>query len=106
MSPPNDLARAGGLDHPRVPAPCRGPAVAVVAAAPPSAQRLVRLIYADPKVPHAVAAEQLGLSVQRVRQIYPSSLYYFMVREAALGHDASTAAAALLAAQSDGSLSR
>jgi DNA-directed RNA polymerase specialized sigma24 family protein len=46
-----------------------GRALAVVAAAPPSAQRLFRLLYADPKVPHAVAAEQLGLSVQRVRQI-------------------------------------
>jgi DNA-directed RNA polymerase specialized sigma24 family protein len=36
---------------------------------PESAQRLFRLLYADPKLPHAVAARELGLSLQRVRQI-------------------------------------
>jgi RNA polymerase sigma factor (sigma-70 family) len=44
-------------------------ALATVAAAPISAQRLFRLLYAEPGMPHARAAEVLGLSVQRVRQI-------------------------------------
>ena len=44
-------------------------ALRAVASAPASAQRLFRLLYADPSVPHARAAVELGLSVQRVRQI-------------------------------------
>jgi RNA polymerase sigma-70 factor (ECF subfamily) len=44
-------------------------ALDVVAASPVSAQRLFRLLYVDPTLPHARAAESLGLSVQRVRQI-------------------------------------
>jgi RNA polymerase sigma factor (sigma-70 family) len=44
-------------------------ALAVVAASGDSAQRLFRLLYAEPSLSHARAAEQLGLSVQRVRQI-------------------------------------
>jgi RNA polymerase sigma-70 factor (ECF subfamily) len=36
---------------------------------PESAQRLFRLLYADPKLPHADAARALGLSLQRVRQL-------------------------------------
>jgi RNA polymerase sigma factor (sigma-70 family) len=36
---------------------------------PESAQRLFRLLYADPKLPHADAARELGLSLQRVRQL-------------------------------------
>lgn len=35
----------------------------------PASQRVFRAVYEDPGVPHAVVAEQLGLSVQRVRQI-------------------------------------
>jgi RNA polymerase sigma factor (sigma-70 family) len=46
-----------------------GRAVAAIAAAPASAQRLFRLLYAEPGLPHAQAAEALGLSVQRVRQL-------------------------------------
>jgi RNA polymerase sigma-70 factor (ECF subfamily) len=44
-------------------------ALAAVAASPVSAQRLFRLLYAEPTIPHAQAALALGLSVQRVRQI-------------------------------------
>jgi len=44
-------------------------ALAAVAAAPLSAQRLLQLLYAEPAMPHAQAAAALGLSVQRVRQI-------------------------------------
>jgi RNA polymerase sigma-70 factor (ECF subfamily) len=44
-------------------------ALEAVASAPVSSQRLFRLLYADPAIPHARAAEALGLSVQRVRQI-------------------------------------
>jgi RNA polymerase sigma factor (sigma-70 family) len=44
-------------------------ALDAVAASPVSSQRLFRLLYAEPSMPHARAAEQLGLSVQRVRQI-------------------------------------
>jgi RNA polymerase sigma factor (sigma-70 family) len=44
-------------------------ALEVVAASGTSAQRLFRLLYAEPSLSHARAAEQLGLSVQRVRQI-------------------------------------
>jgi RNA polymerase sigma-70 factor (ECF subfamily) len=44
-------------------------ALEVVAASGASAQRLFRLLYAEPSLSHARAAEQLGLSVQRVRQI-------------------------------------
>jgi RNA polymerase sigma-70 factor (ECF subfamily) len=44
-------------------------ALATIATAPVSAQRLFRLLYAEPAMPHARAAEILGLSVQRVRQI-------------------------------------
>ncbi len=36
---------------------------------PPSSQRVFRAVYEDPSAPHAVIAERLGLSVQRVRQI-------------------------------------
>jgi RNA polymerase sigma factor (sigma-70 family) len=46
-----------------------GRAVEAIAAAPASAQRLFRLLYAEPGLPHAQAAEALGLSVQRVRQL-------------------------------------
>jgi RNA polymerase sigma-70 factor (ECF subfamily) len=44
-------------------------ALAAVAAAPVSAQRLLQLLYLEPAMPHAQAARTLGLSVQRVRQI-------------------------------------
>jgi RNA polymerase sigma factor (sigma-70 family) len=44
-------------------------ALDAVAASPVSSQRLFRLLYAEPGMPHARAAEALGLSVQRVRQI-------------------------------------
>jgi RNA polymerase sigma factor (sigma-70 family) len=44
-------------------------ALDAVASAPVSSQRLFRLLYADPGMPHARAAEALGLSVQRVRQL-------------------------------------
>jgi RNA polymerase sigma factor (sigma-70 family) len=44
-------------------------ALEAVAASPPSAQRLFRLLYQDPTLPHAEAGVALGLSVQRVRQI-------------------------------------
>jgi RNA polymerase sigma-70 factor (ECF subfamily) len=44
-------------------------ALAAVAAAPASAQRLMKLLYLEPGMPHARAAQTLGLSVQRVRQI-------------------------------------
>jgi len=44
-------------------------ALAAVAASPLSAQRLLKLLYAEPAMPHARAAQVLGLSVQRVRQI-------------------------------------
>jgi RNA polymerase sigma-70 factor (ECF subfamily) len=44
-------------------------ATAVLAQLPPTAQRLFRLLYAEPPVPYAEAAAQLGLSLQRVRQI-------------------------------------
>ena len=44
-------------------------ALDAVAASPVSSQRLFRLLYAEPALPHARAAEALGLSVQRVRQI-------------------------------------
>ena len=35
----------------------------------PSSQRVFRAVYEQPGVPHAVIAERMGLSVQRVRQI-------------------------------------
>jgi RNA polymerase sigma-70 factor (ECF subfamily) len=44
-------------------------ALAVVTASSESAQRLFRLLYRDPSLSHADAADKLGLSVQRVRQI-------------------------------------
>jgi RNA polymerase sigma-70 factor (ECF subfamily) len=44
-------------------------ALDAVAASPPSAQRLFKLLYAEPGLSHARAAEALGLSLQRVRQI-------------------------------------
>jgi RNA polymerase sigma factor (sigma-70 family) len=44
-------------------------ALDAVAASPPSMQRLFRLLYREPGLAHARAAEELGLSVQRVRQI-------------------------------------
>jgi RNA polymerase sigma factor (sigma-70 family) len=44
-------------------------ALEAVATSPPTAQRLFRLLYADPSLPHARAAEELGLSVQRVRHV-------------------------------------
>jgi RNA polymerase sigma-70 factor (ECF subfamily) len=44
-------------------------ALAAVASAPVSAQRLFQLLYTEPALPHARAAQVLGLSVQRVRQL-------------------------------------
>jgi RNA polymerase sigma factor (sigma-70 family) len=44
-------------------------ALAAVATAPVSAQRLFALLYTEPALPHAQAAQVLGLSVQRVRQL-------------------------------------
>jgi RNA polymerase sigma-70 factor (ECF subfamily) len=44
-------------------------AVEVIAAASPSSQRVFRLVYGEPPLPHARVATQVGLSVQRVRQI-------------------------------------
>ena len=44
-------------------------ALEAVATCPAGAQRLFRLLYADPRMSHAQAAQTLGLSVQRVRQI-------------------------------------
>ena len=44
-------------------------ALAAVAGAPVSAQRLLQLLYTEPALPHAQAAQALGLSVQRVRQL-------------------------------------
>jgi RNA polymerase sigma factor (sigma-70 family) len=37
--------------------------------APASSQRVFRLLYEEPRLPHAQAAERLNLSTQRVRQI-------------------------------------
>jgi RNA polymerase sigma-70 factor (ECF subfamily) len=36
---------------------------------PPSSRAIFLLIYNNPEIPHATAAAQVGLSVQRVRQI-------------------------------------
>ncbi len=44
-------------------------ALAIVAAAAPTAQRVFRLVYGDPPVAHERAAAEVGLSLQRVRQI-------------------------------------
>jgi RNA polymerase sigma-70 factor (ECF subfamily) len=44
-------------------------ATAVLAQLPPTAQRLFRLLYAEPPVPYGEAAAKLGLSLQRARQI-------------------------------------
>jgi RNA polymerase sigma factor (sigma-70 family) len=44
-------------------------ALAIVAAAAPTAQHVFRLIYGDPPVAYERAAEEVGLSLQRVRQI-------------------------------------
>jgi RNA polymerase sigma factor (sigma-70 family) len=44
-------------------------AQATLATLPESAQRVFRLIYENPGIAHADAAAQVGLSVQRVRQI-------------------------------------
>jgi RNA polymerase sigma factor (sigma-70 family) len=44
-------------------------ALEAVAASSATAQRLFRLLFADPALPHAEAAERLGLSVQRVRHV-------------------------------------
>jgi RNA polymerase sigma-70 factor (ECF subfamily) len=44
-------------------------AAAVLAGLTPTAQRLLRLLYAEPPVPYPDAAAELGLSLQRVRQI-------------------------------------
>jgi RNA polymerase sigma-70 factor (ECF subfamily) len=44
-------------------------ASAVLAELPPSTQRLFRLLYAEPPMPYAQAAAELGLSLQRTRQI-------------------------------------
>ncbi len=44
-------------------------ALRALALCPPSAQRVFRLFYEDPSIPHAELAAQVGLSVQRVRQI-------------------------------------
>ena len=44
-------------------------ALVAVAASTVSAQRLLQLLYAEPAMPHARAAQVLGLSVQRVRQL-------------------------------------
>lgn len=44
-------------------------ASAVLAELPPSAQRLFRLLYAVPPMPYDKAAAELGLSLQRARQI-------------------------------------
>ena len=44
-------------------------ALAIVAAAAPTAQRVFRMVYGDPPVAHERAAAALGLSLQRVRQI-------------------------------------
>ena len=40
-----------------------------IAACSPAEQRVFRAIYEDPDAPHAKVADQLGLSVQRVRQV-------------------------------------
>jgi RNA polymerase sigma factor (sigma-70 family) len=44
-------------------------AVAALQGCPPSAQKLFRLIYAEPPMSYARAAQELGLSLQRVRQL-------------------------------------
>jgi RNA polymerase sigma factor (sigma-70 family) len=44
-------------------------ALAVVAAAAPTAQRVFRLVYGEPPVDYERAASEVGLSLQRVRQI-------------------------------------
>jgi RNA polymerase sigma-70 factor (ECF subfamily) len=44
-------------------------ALKVLASCPPSSQRVFKLFYEDPSIPHAQLAELVGLSVQRVRQI-------------------------------------
>src|SRR5262245_20836015 len=46
-----------------------GRATLALAACSPSAQRLFRLLYAERAVPYSQAAAELGLSLQRVRQI-------------------------------------
>ena len=44
-------------------------ALETLAACSPNAQRVFRMTYEDPTMPHAEVAEKVGLSVQRVRQI-------------------------------------
>lgn len=44
-------------------------ALDVLAECPANAQRIFRLAYDEPSMPHAEVAEEVGLSVQRVRQI-------------------------------------
>jgi RNA polymerase sigma factor (sigma-70 family) len=44
-------------------------ALTTLAGCSSSAQRVFRLTYDDPSLPHAEVAEKVGLSVQRVRQI-------------------------------------
>jgi RNA polymerase sigma-70 factor (ECF subfamily) len=44
-------------------------ALIALAACAPNAQRVFRLTYEDPSMPHTEVAEKVGLSVQRVRQI-------------------------------------
>lgn len=44
-------------------------ALAVIAAAAPSAQAVFQLVYGEPLLSHAEAASRVGISVQRVRQI-------------------------------------
>lgn len=41
----------------------------IIKSSAPSAQRVFLMVYQDPGRPHAEIAEQVGLSVQRVRQI-------------------------------------
>jgi RNA polymerase sigma factor (sigma-70 family) len=44
-------------------------AAAMLATSSPATQRLVQLLYSEPSVGYAAAAAELGLSLQRVRQI-------------------------------------
>ncbi len=44
-------------------------ALDALASCPPNAQRVFRMTYEEPSMPHAEVAQKVGLSVQRVRQI-------------------------------------
>jgi hypothetical protein len=82
---------------------------ALVSTAPIAVRPVEEATVSRAGVSAAFAAEITTPLCRRLRpdeRMYPSAMYYFIVREAALGHDSVTASANLALGQTNGGLQR